>query len=399
MHRTIIKFYRDSFSGLPRDAWWLALVEFANQSGTMVIFFMSLYAIQELGFSVKQAGMTMGFFGAGGLAGSYLGGRLTDHWGFRKVQQIGLVSTALFLWMTGLASQPSLVFSLMFFLGACNQMQPPANMTAVAEFCPGAIRVKGYSLLRLAANAGVSIGPVLGGFLALINYHWLFWVDGTTCLVAVLIQYFTLGRKGKLTPPPSSGTGLKPSSPWQDKHFLYLMLLVFGVGMVFSQVLSTFPLYLRQVYGLRENLIGPLIMINTLLILICQMPMIHRLAPFAPAKVIRWGCLFLCGGFALMPLGRGFLYAGLTVVVWTAGEIIAIPVMSTLVASYAPEGKQGGFQGIYSFTFSLALIAGPVLGAWIYQGWNRDRLWYLVGLMGLVLFAGFSQAGKLCKKV
>jgi MFS family permease len=398
MHRTIVNYYRDSFSGLPREAWWLALVEFANQSGTMVIFFMSLYAIQELSFSVKQAGMTMGFFGVGGLAGSYWGGRLTDYWGFRKVQQIGLISTAIFLWLTGLVSHPWLVFPLMFFFGASNQMQPPANMTAVAEFCPGEVRVKGYSLLRLAANAGVSIGPALGGFLALINYHWLFWVDGTTCLVAVLIQFFTLGKNGKLPRPLSNRTGVKSSSPWHDWHFLYLMLLVFGVGLVFCQVLSTFPLYLHQIYGLRENLIGPLIMINTLLILICQMPVIHRLAPLAPAKVIRWGCLFLCGGFALMPLGRGFLYAGLTVVVWTVGEIVSIPMMSTLVASCAPEGKQGGFQGIYSFTFSLALIAGPVLGTWIYQSWSSDTLWYLVGMLGLVLFAGFSLVGTLDKK-
>ncbi len=390
MYSQVSKFYRESFSGLPRDAWWLALVEFANQSGTMVIFFLSLYLTQKLGFAVSQAGLTMGCFGCGGLAGSYLGGRLSDQMGFRRVQQIGLIATTLLLWSASLAVQPALVMSLVFLLGVSNQMQPPANMTAVAELCPAENRVKGYSLLRMAANAGISIGPALGGCLALINYHLLFWVDGGTCLVAAVIQFMTLGRKGIHRVSDRETDKAEAASIWPGRIFLYLLFLVFLVGVVFSQILTTFPLYLKRVYGLRENLIGPLIMINTLLILLIEMPLIHRLSSCSPARVIRIGTLFLCAGFALMPFGRGFFYAGLTVMVWTLGEILSIPMMSALVASMAPEGRQGRYQGMFSLAFSCSLIAGPVLGSRIYQAWGSDWLWYSVGLMGIVLFSGFT---------
>ena len=80
-----------------------------------------------------------------------------------------------------------------FLLGVFGEALLPANATAMAQECPALIRTKGFALNRLAANLGVTIGPVLGGYLALWNYRSLFWVDGLTSLAALVI--FSLSFK------------------------------------------------------------------------------------------------------------------------------------------------------------------------------------------------------------
>ena len=41
-----------------------------------------------------------------------------------------------------------------------------------------------FALSRLAVNLGMSIGPVIGGFLAMKSFKSLFYVDGTTAILA-----------------------------------------------------------------------------------------------------------------------------------------------------------------------------------------------------------------------
>ena len=41
----------------------LSLVHFVNRSGSMVLFFLSLYLTRKLGFTLAQAGQAVGTFG------------------------------------------------------------------------------------------------------------------------------------------------------------------------------------------------------------------------------------------------------------------------------------------------------------------------------------------------
>lgn len=52
--------YHDAYAWLPRNAWLLSLVHFVNRSGSMVLFFLSLYLTRKLGFTLAQAGQAGG---------------------------------------------------------------------------------------------------------------------------------------------------------------------------------------------------------------------------------------------------------------------------------------------------------------------------------------------------
>ena len=174
----IVNLYRNAFSGLSKSTWWLAFILLVNRSGTMVVPFMTIYLTQFHGFSIGQAGIVMGLFGAGAVAGGFLGGRLTDKYGFHRIQFITLAGGGLLFFVLGQMKSYSLICLFTFLLSLVNEAFRPANATAVAHYSTPENRTRSYSLNRLAINLGWAFGGGLGGLLASFNYQLLFWVDG-----------------------------------------------------------------------------------------------------------------------------------------------------------------------------------------------------------------------------
>jgi len=91
----IIKLYKDSFSGLSRDVWAIALIYLVNRAGEMVIPFMTVYLTSQLGFTKTESGIVLFCFGLGALGGSNLGGQLSDSIGNFRVMCISLLGTGI----------------------------------------------------------------------------------------------------------------------------------------------------------------------------------------------------------------------------------------------------------------------------------------------------------------
>ena len=87
-----VQLYKQAYSGLSRNSWYLCLVMLVNRSGTMVIPFMTIYCTHQLHFTIVQAGYIMGLFGLGSICGAFVGGKLTDKIGFYDLQIFALFS-------------------------------------------------------------------------------------------------------------------------------------------------------------------------------------------------------------------------------------------------------------------------------------------------------------------
>ena len=129
----LIKSYKMSFSGLPRDAWLLSITIFVNRLGSMVLFFLSLYLTRKMGYSISQAGQMISIYGIGALIGSYSGGWLSDRIGPIRVQLLSLFLSALGYIILGYL-QSLLHIGLMLFLVAivAEALRPANNNVSVA---------------------------------------------------------------------------------------------------------------------------------------------------------------------------------------------------------------------------------------------------------------------------
>jgi len=398
--------YREAYRGLPPQVWRLAVVAFINRSGTMVVPFLTLWLTGERGYSSGQAGVFLTLYGLGGLAGTYLGGWASDRWPPRRLQIASLTATGVLFFLLGIMPGTLSIASTLAMVALAGESFRPANATSLTRWSTTEVRSRSFALRRLAINLGMTFGPAVGGYLALVGYGWLFVVDGATCLIAAVALARLLpdepspasatsssapsgpaGLPGSAGSQPRSGRPPEPS-PWQDRPFLLYLGLLMGLTLIVFQFASTWPLTLRDLYGLRENRIGLLLAVNTLLIVAVEMVLIHWVQRFDPLRVMALGALWVGGGFALLPFGSSFAFAGLSVVVWTVGEMLSFPLSESVAATRAGERNVGAYLGLFATAFGLSFAVAQTIGPWIYQTWGPRVLWLSAGGLSVGVAAG-----------
>lgn len=375
--------YRSAYAGLPRAAWLLAGAQLVNASGTMVVFFLTLYLTAKKGIPLEHATGVMTGYGLGMLAGTLLGGALCDRIGPNAVQRSSLCGSALLLLVMSTLSTLPWILATAVVWGGCAAMLFPANASAMAAVCPEPVRARGFVLHRLANNLGVAVGPVLGGVLAQrYDYRLLFWVDGATSLGAAVILWRLFPPRAAA--PSRAGRAEVPRLALHRDGVLWALLAsTFGLSLVVSQVFSTFAPCLRDTLGMTEPLIGLMLAVNAVLIVLVQMPLIHRVERFSRTRVAALGAVLFALGFGAMPLARGPGLLAVTVAVWTVGEMLAFPSLMTAVSLRAPEGGQGRYQGVQGLAFSLGMTVGPAVGGKLTALAGFDVLWAAVAVVAM----------------
>jgi predicted MFS family arabinose efflux permease len=365
--------------------WILALVALVNRAGTMVLPFLVLYLTQVRGLSAVHAGSILGLYGVGSVAGSFLGGWLSDRVGTRRAQQISLLGGGAAFLVLGAARHPSHIAFLVLVAAVINDSFRPANMAAFAEHAPPALQPRSFALLRLAINAGMAVGPTAGGLLAMHGYFWLFVLDGVTCWLAALLLSLLCAQDEESGSPTEEIARPTGPPPWRDGPFLALTAYTVALACVFFQFVATLPLSFRELYGLRENAIGLLFGWNALLVVMFEMVVVHRAERYRRPHVIGAGALIVCVGMGMTPLGSGIAFAVLSVTVWTFGEMLSLPLLNVVAAGRATPGNRGRYMGLYTTAFSAALVFAPGLGSFVYERLGPQALWYGVAGLGLPL--------------
>ena len=385
-----IQLYRDALTGLPTAVWWFSLAALINRAGTMVLPFMALYLRDELGFSTAQVGWLMASFGAGSLAGIYAAGSLVDRYGGHRMQVASLVFGGLaFLAMLMQRSFTALAVG-MFVAAAFSDAFRPAVMSSVAAASDENNRARSFALLRLAVNAGMAIGPAVGGILAESDFSWIFIGEGVTCLVAAVVLGLLPAADGpkaikaKSSPGPAAtddGRG-----PWQDGPFLIFVALVLLFAISFFQLFATLSLYLKDVYAWSESDVGLLIGLNAALIVVFELPTVAAVEKRSPLPIIALGCLAVSLGFGVMLFVHPAVPL-IMMVLLTVGEMFVFPITSTVVASRASAARLGRYMALYGTSMSVAFIVAPPLGLYAYEQGGRWGLWGGAALLTAVAAA------------
>jgi predicted MFS family arabinose efflux permease len=374
------RFYIDNFRGLSREIWLLSLVTFINRAGAMVIPFLSLYLVNNRGFTLPQVGWIMTCFGVGSLVGTWIGGKLTDSIGFYKVIVMSLFLGGIgFMALQLLDSYVGLCLGVFILILVADAYRPAIFVACDAYSKPQNI-TRSIALIRLAINLGFSIGPLVGGIIiAQINYTSLFWIDGFTCILAAGLLFFILKPKKLARDEPRTVVPKEGRSPFRNKLYLLLIVIMVFNGIMFVQYFSLIPLYYEKIHGLSEDLIGMLLFLNGILIVIFEMPLVGWLERIKISKTIAtfWGIVFLALSFLVLNLSSwgGILIIGM--ILMTLGEMVGSPFSNALAISMAPKGRKGSYMGLYSMSFSFSHIIGHNGGMNLANAFGFNTTWYV----------------------
>lgn len=383
-------FYRyiENYKGFSREIWILTLVTFINRAGTMVLPFLSKYLKEDLHFSYSQVGWIMVCFGLGSMLGSWLGGKLSDKIGFYRIMIFSLFTSGLmFFGLQFITSFEGLCIA-MFLIMVVADMFRPAMFVSLGAYAKPENRTRALTLVRLAINLGFAAGPALGGLIIMnIGYQGLFWADGGTCILAIIIFAILVKEKKKSKfIDKKDPDNVLTHSVFKDKPFWIFLGTCLITGILFFQLFTTIPLYHKEQFNLTELQTGLLLTLNGILVFFLEMPIVSYIErnKINKVKIVCLGCFAMAISLFLMLIN---FWAGILIIMMlfmTLAEMFAFPFSNSFAMSRAPKGHEGRYMAIFTMSFSLAHILSAKVGMEIIANWGYQANWLFMGLLGLL---------------
>lgn len=391
----LIHLYTNSFKGLSKESWMLALVMLINRAGSMVLPFLGVYMTDHLKFSIENTGIVLSFFGIGSVIGSWLGGFITDRIGEYRVQYLSLLLSVPLFCMIPLFKTEIGVATIILLQSIVSDSFRPANSVAITKYAKPENITRAFSLNRMAINLGFSIGPALGGILSAISYEFLFFSNAFTALIAGIL-YIVFFRKRNILAKLKARKVQeaieikKENSPYRDGKFLVYCFFCMLFSICFFQLFSTLTIFYKDTAHLSQQSIGYILGYSGFLVVLLEMGLVQVAEKYFSLAVTMLLGTFICG-FAYAMLG--FDYSIVTLVVSMSllcvGEIWALPFMSTITALRSGKNNKGAYMGLNGISFSIAFIVTPTLGTFIAERFGFTILWIGTGVLATIIAIAF----------
>lgn len=346
-----------SLRGLPRDLYVIAFATLVNRAGTMVLPFLVLYLTDSVGLSPELAGGILISYGVAGLLSAPLAGWLCDRIGAVRVAAGSLLSSSVLFGVYPLAQTPVQVVIASAALAFCGEAFRPASLAMFGERAGSELKKPAFALQRLAINIGMSVGPALGGLLAVWWFPAIFLVDGATSLLSAIVLLIAVDSSHRAPNDAASdepgdtsesARGASPTvesevagGPFTNRTFLYFLAGMLCVAFVFFQMHAALPLYLVRELKMSEAAYGALFTINTALIITLEVPLNSAIAAWSHRRTLVLGAVLTGVGMSAVVFASGFVTVAATVVVWTFGEMILFPSSAAYVSDLARPRARG----------------------------------------------------------
>src|SRR5215210_8386884 len=331
---------------LPRAVWTMEVGGLANAFGNGLAFpFLFIYLHNVRGFGLDTVGLIVAGSAVAGIATIPVSGAIVDRLGGRRVLAVSLVLLAVGFGLLPLVREPWHALVLMAVGGIGNGAFWPSQSTLLAGLAPADRRHAAYALQRVSRNLGIGLGGLTGGLIATTesssSYTLLFTLDAATFLVFVAVLRWVPDPP---LAPQDAVVGGRYLEVLQDRVFLGVVALnALWVAAGYA-VFELLPVYAKNEAGVSERAIGVIFFVNTVAIVLGQLPLVkllegrRRMRALAFMTLV-WACAWLVvlsGGLWFEATAAAVVF-GMGAVIFGLGECFHGPTQGALVADLASE--------------------------------------------------------------
>jgi MFS family permease len=367
---------------------------FIDLVGFAILFPILPFLALQYGADAREVMLLIAVHSALQIVGAPFWGRVSDHFGRKRVLLLTLAGGGLgYLWF-GLAGSLSGLFLARAFGGAM------AGNVAVAQAYLADLTTpeeRSAAMAKIGAAFGLAfvIGPGLGGILtgadpAAPNFL-------VPCLVAAGLSFTASGlglvilrepahRDASAGPPPLT----EVLAALRGGRILGLVVLMGLVSLVFSMVISIYPLWLDARFDWGPRQVGYVFTLIGVAITVIQGGLIGPLG----RHLGEWPILAIGAAAFIAALAGVALIAAtpelvLHVIVLCLGISFCNPILTGLVSKAAKAEHQGATLGIASAGTGVGRIVGPILSGAVFVGLGPD--WpFLLGAVLLLPVLGYG---------
>ena len=385
----------DAVRGFRRPVYAVAGGRLINVFGAGLVYpFATIHFHLEVGLALSVVGLGLLANNVATATGTAVGGYLADRYGRRPVMVGSMALSSLTLAAYALVTTGAGFITVATAAGLTTGLYAPASQAMIADLTGPGERERGYGLLKVASNAGFGSGFVVGGILYEFASTAVFVADGLTSAVVAVVLLAALPRvhEGRAAATLSESVG-----DWgraiSRRRLVALAGLNVGFAIMYAQMQATVPVVASETLGLDSAQIGTLYVLNPLVVVVFQMPVLGAVERWRRTRVLVASTAFWAVSFLAIvlvdwvPTVLGVGLVGVFLVLRTVGEVLHSPLVTSLASDLGHADERGSRLSLIEIAKRLGMGIGAALGGAFFDYGFAALLWptLLVGCVGLAV--------------
>ena len=339
---------------------------------------------RSLDVSSGQIGLLITFFTLPGIVFTPIFGVLAD----RYNRKVILVPSLLLFGIAGTACAFATSFEqlLLFrvFQGVGSAALGVLNLTLIGDLYSGNKRatVMGYNGSVL--SIGTAMYPAIGGALAILGWHYPFFLSLIAIPVGLFVLLFLKQEKSE------NGLGINLYLSEIKSALMSKMVLGLFLGMFFTFIIlyggyiTFFTILLDEKFEKSSLAIGVILSGSSLLTAITSAQLGKLTQRFSEKSLISTAAILYAAVFFMIPLVNNIWWFIIPISIFGVAQGMNIPSILNLLTGYAPKEFRAAFLSVNWMVMRIGQALGPYLLGLVYLYYSLDATFYVTAAVSVL---------------
>ncbi len=400
------KSFGQTLTSFNKNFWIASFMELMERWAWYGIYtLLGLYLVGStdtggLGFDHIQKGSIMG-----GIVGilyflPLFFGVIADRIGYKLSLTISFIIMIAGYYLLGEVTAFNSVYAVFLLVAIGAAFFKPVASAIIARNTDGTTGTLGFGIFYMMVNIGGFIGPAMSSGLR-TTYGWkIIFIQAAIVIAINLVVLLIFYKEPKVEKPKESiGKAIKESvlgifEALKDVRLGILLLLMIGFWTMFNQLFNTLPNFIEDWVNssslstwINENVsfLGPLLTqdgqvkpewftnIDSLMIILCQVSISYFVTKMRHINAVIRGAVIASIGVGLTFYTHNPVFTIIGTMIFSIGEMMSSPTVSSFIALITPKGKEGLYQGTYFLPVAASYFVTKYISGDLYQAWS-DKL-------------------------
>ena len=351
--------------------------------------YMALFIQKKLNVPLSAAAMSISVKPIFGVIASLFAGSITDRLGRKLIVCAAFLGLSVNFLLMRIVSTSWLVISLLALLGMLEVALPVGVNTMITDLTSPEELQQGYAIYKVFFNIGYSIGPVLGGYMAVRSYDSLFTLIALMFLAAWALLQAVLKESGKYRQQAASENVISGLlAVYRDKLYLRIIILLVFVYITTYSPFNLLSSYANKAGGFTEDLISIVFTVNAAAAAILQIPGTGLVKNRKPIKVLLLTTMIYglsCIGFVFF---SSIPWYCVCIIGYSIGEVFLHPAVMDISVRLAPPEAVGRYVSLNNLAAQLANALGIMILGFCFDTISPQSIWWVGSSFSLVTLFG-----------
>jgi POT family proton-dependent oligopeptide transporter len=398
---------RQTIGSLNKNFWIASTMELFERwawYGIYTLFGLYLVGSTDaggLGFDHIQKGSIMGNVVAILYLLPLFFGVIADRIGYKISLAISYILLIAGYYLLGEVSTYTSVYIVFLLVAVGAAFFKPVASAIVARNTDETTGTLGFGIFYMMVNIGGFIGPATSSYLR-TEYGWkLMFIQAAVVITINMVILLLFYKEPKVEKPKDSiGKAIKDSllgivEALKDVRLGILLLLMVGFWTMFNQLFNTLPNFIEDWVNsavisdwINQNMSAGVATtltdgaqvkaewftnIDALMIIICQVMVSFFVTKMRHISAVIRGAVIATIGIAMSFYFGSVWFVVVGTMIFSIGEMMSSPTVSSFIALITPKGKEGLYQGTYFLPVAASYFVTSFISGGLYQSWS-DKL-------------------------